>query len=72
MFLKEEYVGADAMAAVALVEPPSGAGFTPEQVQKALKLQVWCTRFENPEEYTEFRLIGPDGDVSAMRRVDGY
>lgn len=72
MFLKGDYIGTDAIEKVVGQDLLGGARFAPENIADAVKMEVWCTKFENPEEYTEFRLIDATGGVIAIRRVEGY
>ena len=53
--------------------PPFGPGFTEADLEGAVRMEVWGTKFDNPgPDYCEFRLFDADGAQIASRRVDGY
>ncbi len=59
------------VTAEAQVLPPFGAGFTAKEADGADKLEVWCTNFNDNEEYVEFRLFKEDRLIRT-KRIEGY
>ena len=72
MILLDTYKG-DMMTVKAANEPPFGPGFTTEQVEKAVKMELWGTGFKDAgQDACEFRLIDEKGNTVATRRLNGY
>jgi hypothetical protein len=52
---------------------PFGPGFPSSEIDRAVRMEVWGTKFDNPgPDYCEFRLFDAEGRKIASRRVDGY
>jgi len=62
------------MLTLALSPPPMGAGFAPEEVIDAVKLEVWNSTFTNPafNDYSTFELYNKDAKLITYRKVNGY
>lgn len=51
---------------------PFGGGFDEREAEEADRMEVWCSRFDDPgPDYNVFRLV-KDDMVIAERRVVGY
>jgi len=60
------------MVNTATAAAPFGAGFTPEQVATADKLEMWGTGIKDAgDEYCEFRLFS-NGVIVDTKKVMGY
>ena len=55
----------------ATAAPPFGPGFASVLANQAVRLEVWGTTEQAPEDYTEFRLF-KDGRVVGVARIPGY
>jgi hypothetical protein len=51
---------------------PFGPGFPAELAERASKMEVWATNFEDSGEYTEFRLFDDKGELLGIEKIEGY
>ncbi len=58
---------------MAMELPPFGPGFDRATAEDAVRMEVWCTSFNDPSpDFTEFRLFNAKGEQYAQGQVDGY
>ena len=67
-------VKGEEMLGLALSQPPMGAGFIPEDLMDANRMELWGTTFSNPSEtdYVLYELYDHEGDFIAHKHVEGY
>lgn len=56
----------------AILTPPFGPGFSAEEAKNAAVMEVWGTSMDDQGEYTQFILIGPDGNTINRALIEGY
>jgi len=70
--LEATYLGKNARTQAA-APPPFGPGFPPEIAEKAEKLEVTGTSFNDAgPDYCEFRVFDRQGTLLGLKRVEGY
>jgi hypothetical protein len=53
--------------------PPFGPGFPPDIVARTERLEIWCSRFEDPgPDYSEVKAFDAQGQLLGSRCQDGY
>ena len=57
----------------ARLQPPFGPGFTANEAEGAVKMEVWSSSFSDPgEDFNEWRLFDKDGKQIQTRRRSGF
>lgn len=73
MYLIDRVPSASLIENLATDSPPFGPGFSTAQCQKAIKMEIWGTSFNDTgPDYTVFKLFDRGGRVIAEKRIDGY
>lgn len=71
MYLGRTFTG-QAMRQYAAEAEPFGAGFDPQQVAEADRLEIWHSAFSDPgPDFNEFRLFRGE-TLMGVRRTEGY
>lgn len=70
-YLYESHEGIEAMMRVNIGH--AGPQFSPDQMSRAVKLNVWGSTFSDPgPDYCEFVLLDGDGEEIDTKRSGGY
>ena len=58
----------------ATLDRAQGTSFEPQEVARAVRLEVWHSTFTNPEpeDYSTYELYDIDSNLIAQRKVMGY
>ena len=71
MYLQFKMIDTQEIIDEATRSVPFGPGFSRELAVQADKMEVWCSSFDDKDEFCEFKLYKKD-QVIAKRRIDGY
>jgi hypothetical protein len=71
MYLQSTITNPQEILTEATRSVPFGAGFSKELAESADKMEVWCSSFNDNDEFCEFKLYKKN-QIIAKRRIDGY